>query len=573
MGDAADASGSAPAPHDVALLDAVSDAVVLIDRVGRVIYANPAARAVGEPALPPDARHLTDAVLRGGKPAESIADGWWRRAIPGPDGGVRLIARRVRGAPDGTPGSLYELFEHSPIAMLVLQSAADGGVTIEGANTMFCRTTGLAADIAGRPIEAALGAETGGVIAAEVRTCLLQGGFECQQSLHYPAGELTVRTYYRRMPDAAGGPRRVLLTQIDLTETRKIEAALRQALRLEAVGQLTGGVAHDFNNLLTTVLGNLDLLASTLTEERQLRWLQMASQAAQRGATLTHQLLSYARKQFLAPTATDIPGLIGGMTELIRGSLVHGSGGQQIAMEADFDPATWLAHADAAQLELALLNLVANARAAMPRGGRLVLTTRNLAADDPALPQELEPGAYVMLAVTDTGVGMAPDVLARAMEPFFTTRGIGEGSGLGLSQAYGFARQLGGTVRLHSKPGAGTTAEIFLPRSTEPLAVRILLVDADGAARRVAAALLRAGGWMVDEAGVMPAGGAHGVLVADVDTPGVADAVGQAAVPVVLLGSRAGAMDFSGEAVLVKPYTPQALLHAVRGALERVRCK
>jgi hypothetical protein len=252
---------------------------------------------------------------------------------------------------------------------------------------------------------------------------------------------------------------------------------------------------------------------------------------------------------------------------------VHGSGGQQIAMEADFDPATWLAHADAAQLELALLNLVANARAAMPRGGRLVLTTRNLAADDPALPQELEPGAYVMLAVTDTGVGMAPDVLARAMEPFFTTRGIGEGSGLGLSQAYGFARQLGGTVRLHSKPGAGTTAEIFLPRSTEPLAVRILLVDADGAARRVAAALLRAGGWMVDEAGVMPAGGAHGVLVADVDTPGVADAVGQAAVPVVLLGSRAGAMDFSGEAVLVKPYTPQALLHAVRGALERVRCK
>ncbi len=356
---------------------------------------------------------------------------------------------------------LHELFEHAPTDMLVLRVHPDGRVVIDAANLAFGRTTGLAAtDLRGHCVEAVLDPVTAGVLAADAQRCLAQGGFDCQHSLKFPAGTLLVRSYYRMLPGRGPDARRVLLTQIDLTENRRIEAALRQALRLEVVGQLTGGVAHDFNNLLTAILGSLELLGGTVTEERQRRWIRVASEAAQRGAILTQQLLAYARKQFLEPTATDIPAALGGMTALIRGSL-----GGRITLATAFDAGTWLAHTDIAQLELALLNLMVNARTAMPDGGLLRLSTRNYVPDAQGLPPELEPGDYVVVTVADTGVGMDPEVLAHAMEPFFTTKGIGEGSGLGLSQAYGFARQSGGTLRLTSAPGAGTVAEIFLPRA------------------------------------------------------------------------------------------------------------
>lgn len=166
------------------------------------------------------------------------------------------------------------------------------------------------------------------------------------------------------------------------------------------------------------------------------------------------------RKQFLEPVATDIPAAVGGMTELIRGSL-----GSRISLTTEFAARTWPALADPAQLELALLNLVVNARDAMRLGGSLSLSTDNCARAHANLPSELEPRDYVCLRVADTGVGMPPEVLARAVEPFFTTKQIGEGSGLGLSQAYGYARQLGGTLRLHSAVGQGTAAEMFLPRA------------------------------------------------------------------------------------------------------------
>jgi signal transduction histidine kinase len=197
-----------------------------------------------------------------------------------------------------------------------------------------------------------------------------------------------------------------------------------------------------------------------VTEERQRRWIRVATDAAQRGALLTQQLLAYARKQFLEPTATDIPAALSGMTELIRGSL-----GGRITLAASFEPGTWLAHTDIAQLELALLNLMVNARTAMPEGGHLRLSTHNHPLGTPGLPPELEFRDYVVVTVKDNGTGMTPEVLAHAMEPFFTTKGVGEGSGLGLSQVYGFARQSGGTLRLTSAPGAGTVAEIFLPRA------------------------------------------------------------------------------------------------------------
>ncbi len=352
------------------------------------------------------------------------------------------------------------LFEHSPLEIMVLRVGSDGVVRAEECDAAFYCTTGLRADqVIGQPIQDAMG-EIGAGLAEDCHICLAQGAFERQHTLRLGGGERVVRSYYRPLPDEQTGVRRVLLTQIDLTESRRVEGAVRQAMRLEAIGQLTGGVAHEFNNVLTAVLGNLDLLTRRLVDARQLRWAQSATAAARRGATLTHQLLAYARKQFMAPAATDIPACVGAMTELIRGVL-----GSRITLVTEFDPATWPALADPAQLELALLNLLTNARDAMPEGGRVQLSTSNCPADNPALPAELERGDYVLLAVADTGIGMPPDILARAMEPFFTTKGVGEGSGLGLSQAYGVARQLGGTIRLRSEPGKGTAAHIFLPRA------------------------------------------------------------------------------------------------------------
>ena len=469
------------------------------------------------------------------------------------------------------------LFEHSPIDTMVLQVSPDGDVIIEESNAAFCNTTGLAPEaLAGQRVEAALDKQTGAILAADCRTCIASGGFECQHNLLFPTGERTVRTYYRALPDEELGVRRVLLTQIDLTESRRVESALHQAMRLEVIGQLTGGVAHDFNNLLTAILGSLELLSRRVEDERQQRWLQTATSAAQRGATLTQQLLSYARKQFLAPKATDIPTTIDGMGELVRGSL-----GGLIAVSTDFTAGTWHALADAAQLELVLLNLVVNARDAMRMGGRLALSTRNRPAGDPDLPPELERGDYVLLSVSDNGVGMAPDVLARAMEPFFTTKGVGEGSGLGLSQAYGFARQLGGTVRLRSQPGAGTTVEVFFRRADEqvqPAPPRLLLVDDDSDVRSIAATLLREEGFRVEEAEsglaalTLLATGPFEAMLADLGMPGMsgmelATIVRQRhpALPIIFLTGNAdpALLSHLKGPVLSKPYSIEALLSTV----------
>ena len=462
MGDAAFAFSTSLTETRAALLDHVSDCALLLDRDGQVIYANSAAEAQGVATILAATGRSVEAALRSGRPVEAVAEGWWRRAAPAPDGGLTLLAHRERALSVDSAARFDVLFEQAPADLAVLQIRADGVVAIEKANAAFAHTTGLIpTEIAGRAVSDVLDSVTAQMLAADARTCIAQHGLECERTLQFPAGERLVRAHYRTMPGRDGIADRVLLTQVDLTETRRIEVALRQALRLEVIGQLTGGVAHDFNNLLTAVLGSLEMLGRHIDDERHRRWIRVAVEAAQRGATLTQQLLAYARKQFLEPTATDIVKALDGMTALIRGSL-----SSKIALEFAFDSSTWLAHTDIGQLEMSLMNLIVNARVAMPEGGRLTLSTRNHPACMAGLPSELEPGDYVVVSVADTGIGMTPDVLARAMEPFFTTRGIGEGSGLGLSQTYGFARQLGGTVRLTSIPGTGTVAEIFLPRAT-----------------------------------------------------------------------------------------------------------
>ncbi len=389
-----------------------------------------------------------------------------QRALADAQGRIEILERQAEerdAALSAFKSRSRMLFEQSPLNIAVLQLRHGDTVAIEECNLAFARLTGVRSEhLIEQPIETVLGS-SGTIIAADCRHCAQFGAHDCEQTLALPGGERTVRSSYRLLSSAAGlhrATQRVLLTQIDLTESRRVENALRQSMRLEAIGQLTGGVAHEFNNLLTAILGSLELLGRRLGNESQLRWIQNATSAALRGARLTHQLLAYSRKQFMDPVPTDIPACLGSMTELLRGSV-----GGRITFATEYAADTWPAVADPAQLELALLSLVVNARDAMPDGGKLLLSTSNHAGDDDGLPSELIKGDYVRLCVADTGTGMSPDTLARAMEPFFTTKGIGAGSGLGLSQAYGVARQLGGTLRLRSALGEGTRAEMFLPRA------------------------------------------------------------------------------------------------------------
>jgi PAS domain S-box-containing protein len=256
----------------------------------------------------------------------------------------------------------------------------------------------------------------------------------------------------------------------DITERRQAQEALeeaREALfqsqKMEAVGQLTGGVAHDFNNLLQAIRGSLELidrrLAAGRTDVEQ--YATAARTAVDRATALTQRLLAFSRRQPLAPELTDLNTLVPGMRDLIQRSV-----GEAVQVEMRLAPDLWPTWADANQVESALLNLAINARDAMPEGGLLIVETSNTHLDKAyvALEPGLEPGDYIMLAVTDTGTGMPPDVLARAFEPFFTTKPVGQGTGLGLSQLYGFARQSGGHVRIESTVGRGTSVKLYLPR-------------------------------------------------------------------------------------------------------------
>ncbi len=243
-----------------------------------------------------------------------------------------------------------------------------------------------------------------------------------------------------------------------------VNEALRQSQKMEAVGQLTGGLAHDFNNLLTAIMGSLEMLQTRVAQGRHLdidRYVGAAQGAARRAAALTHRLLAFARRQTLDPRATDVNRLVLDLEELIRRTV-----GPQIQIEVVAAGGLWPTLVDQNQLENALLNLCINARDAMPDGGRITIETANTWLDDrEARQRDLPSGQYVTLCVTDNGTGMTPEVIARAFDPFYTTKPIGAGTGLGLSMIYGFARQSGGQVRIYSEAGKGTTVSLYLPRS------------------------------------------------------------------------------------------------------------
>ena len=256
----------------------------------------------------------------------------------------------------------------------------------------------------------------------------------------------------------------------EVKERLNAEELLRQAQKMEAIGQLTGGVAHDFNNLLTVILGGIDSIKRTLPDSREFarahRSCDMALIAVRQATTLTSRLLAFARRQPLDPKPLDFNRLVADISELLRRTL-----GEAISLEFIAGGGLWWAEADASELERAVVNLAVNARDAMPDGGSLTIETANVSLDDnyiSALAEPVKPGQYVMIAVSDTGIGMDQITVDRAFEPFFTTKEVGRGTGLGLSQVYGFIRQSSGHIRIYSEPGHGTTVKMYLPRTTKP---------------------------------------------------------------------------------------------------------
>jgi len=293
-----------------------------------------------------------------------------------------------------------------------------------------------------------------------------------------------------------------------ISERKQMEAALQQAQKMEIIGQLTGGVAHDFNNLLTAVIGNLELAIRRGRDDSIRRFLEGATQAAKRGATLTAQLLAFSRTQRLQVQPTDLNAVVDTMGDLLSRTI-----GSAIRIERHLEEDLWRATTDPTQIECVILNLAVNARDAMPTGGRLRISTKNVPREDKSKPHELADGDYVMVSVADTGTGMTDEVVRKAFEPFFTTKPVGSGTGLGLSQVYGIAKQTGGTVSIATKPGQGTTVAVYLPRTTALPATRsseaaavpplqshdatILVVDDDYDVRLFAASCLESLGYRV----------------------------------------------------------------------------
>jgi signal transduction histidine kinase len=376
--------------------------------------------------------------------------------------------------------------------------------------------------------------------------------------------------------EASGAVAHLATIARDVTEQKMLEARLRQSDKMQALGTLAGGIAHDFNNLLTAILGSLELATPKIADQpRVLRLVTNATQAAQRGATLTKRLLGFSRSRDLRPRAVDLNDVIAGMVELLSGSL-----GGLVTLTLDLDPAAPAARVDPDQLELAVLNLCINSRDAMPEGGAITVSTRIVALrDDP----DLTDGDYAAIAVADTGTGIPPAILQRVCEPFFTTKALGQGTGLGLAMVFGLAQQSAGRLGLASEVGAGTRVELLLPLTVAeaqddaapepapPVAVqpaRILVVDDDAEVRHVTASFLATFGYAESEA---PDGASavtlmerdrFDLVVADLAMPGMtgvelAEIVRTrwAGVPVLILTGHAEAIPIPADLpVLHKPF-------------------
>jgi len=402
---------------------------------------------------------------------------------------------------------------------------------------------------------------------------------------------------------ATGKPLKLVGTVQDVTAVKRTEEALRQAQKMEAVGQLTGGIAHDFNNLLMVVGGNLEMLAEGLApdQQRQRRFATAALEAVMRGGQLTQRLLAFARRQKLRPEPTDLNRLIGNLVPLLHRAL-----GEQVTVETALASEVWLSLTDGSQVENAVLNLAVNARDAMPDGGRLIIRTENLHLDrvQAAANGDLPPGDYVRISVSDNGQGMPAEIKQRVFEPFFTTKEAGRGTGLGLSMVYGFVKQSGGHVAIESEVSRGTAVQILLPRvsavaqdveqgspSSPPRGhERILVVEDEDLVRSTVRTMLESLGYDISEAAecrqalaMYAAGPVYDLVLTDMVMPGgmsgwdLAQAIwrdrpqqrflfstGYSDNPII----RQASLDERVQ-VLPKPYSKRVLATALRAAIDR----
>lgn len=380
--------------------------------------------------------------------------------------------------------------------------------------------------------------------------------------------------------------------QAETVERQKAEEALRQTQKMEAIGQLSGGVAHDFNNLLQAMAGCLRMIERRASVPEIAPLIEAGRQAVDRGAKLTQQLMAFARSQALRPEPVDVADRLLGMSELLARALRA-----DIEFGLDLERGLWAVEVDPTQFELAVLNLAVNARDAMPDGGRLLIRGANLSLAPGEDAQDLV-GDYVRLVVSDTGTGMPPDVVARVFEPFFTTKGIGKGTGLGLSQVYGFSRQSGGTARVESVPGRGTSVSLLLPRchavprKPDSAAVpavghgegrRLLLVEDDPVVGTVMAAAIEDMGYSVTRAfsadeglAVLTRGEPVDILFSDVVMPGALNGLDLArearrlrpGLPILLTsGYSEGATAGKEFRLLAKPYRVETLAEALLGVV------
>ncbi len=445
-----------------------------------------------------------------------------------------------------TEALIRTFFQHSSECHAVLVEAGEDQFRYEEVNPATLRLYGRAREqVIGRTLKDVFGPEIAAEVGDHLAACLREDTPYRYERSQNDAVIEAVATPVTREP---GAPRRVVVSARDVTERRRLEQQLRQSQKMEAVGQLTGGVAHDFNNLLTLILGGLDSIGRQLPKlpepaalARIERARDMALQGVTRAATLTSRLLAFSRQQALAPQALDANKLVAGLCELLRRTL-----GETIVLETALAEDLWTAFADPNQLENALLNLAVNARDAMPDGGTLTIETANATLDRAyvaSLGEPIEAGPYVMIAVTDTGAGMDRMTLERAFDPFFTTKEVGKGTGLGLSQVYGFARQSAGHVKIYSEAGEGTAVKIYLPRrltgaetsqthqaAPPPRSMggeTVLIVEDDDALRAHAIEIVRELGYHVVEAhngaaalGVLAQDRHVDLLLTDVVMPG-----------------------------------------------------
>jgi PAS domain S-box-containing protein len=425
-------------------------------------------------------------------------------------------ARAAESAREASNALTEAIFTNSPDYLIVFNVEGDDRFVVADINPAFEKALRIsAAQVRGRAVRDLLPKAIADRLTTHYKRVLARGAPVISRDTipQLPDGPRIWETILAPVQDGASA-NRLIGTVRDITDRVRGEERLREAQRMEAIGQLTGGVAHDFNNLLQVIRGNLELLQSRVEgDERAMARLKNAMFGADRAAQLTRQLLAFARRQPLAPKVVNLSRLVSDMADLLRRTL-----GEAIEVETVVAGGLWNTIADPAQVESALLNLALNARDAMPSGGRLTIEITNAVLDEAyarSAGVEVAPGQYVLLAVSDTGEGMSGATKARVFEPFFTTKAEGKGTGLGLSMVYGFVKQSNGHIQIYSELGLGTTVKIYLPRSRQaetaavaepaedrvgPESRTILVVEDDAAVRAATVATLEELGYGALEA-------------------------------------------------------------------------